>query len=464
MNPRALYGQPSADHAWGTLVELCLLTLAFVAAVAVWTSSVGEPLTSFPNLWLRALAAALVLMGTLHYGDLFEEPALAGRADLVLRVLQAFLGGALLLALVFVVAPDLRVGRVVFTIYLVLAFATIAGWRVLSRVAWGHDALAERILIVGTGQSAKDIARQFLKRKAAGYEVVGFLGEADEVGRVLVNPAVVGTVDEIEALAVRHRVGLVVVALDEGRGRMPVEDLLRLRTSGVRVADVTTTLERLTGRISLKSLRPSWLVFSEGFDRSHVFQLLKRGVDLFAATFLLILTAPLFAVLAALIRLDSRGPVLYRQERLGERGRPFTLLKLRTMREDAEAEGPAWTSEGEDPRATRLGRLLRKARLDELPQLWNVFRGEMSFVGPRPERPFFVEQLRKVIPFYDERHSVKPGITGWAQVKFHYGSSLEDAEEKLEYDLYYIKHMSWAFDIGILFYTAKVLLLGRGAR
>jgi sugar transferase (PEP-CTERM system associated) len=464
MNRSALYGQASADHGWSVLAELVLLTLAFVAAVATWTSSVGEPLLSFPNLWLRALAATLLLLATLHYGDLFEETAIVGRIDLALRVLRSLAIGALLLALVFVVVPALRVGRVVFVVYLLLAFVTIAGWRVLARMAWRHDSFAERILIVGTGHSAKDIGRQFLKRKAVGYDVLGFLGEKEEVGRVLVNPSVVGTVDELETLAGKHRANLIVVAMDEGRGRMPVEELLRLRTSGVRVTDVTTALERLTGRIPLKSLRPSWLVFSEGFDHSQVFQVVKRAVDLTASAALFVLTAPLLVLFALLVRLDSPGPILYRQERVGQRGRPFTLLKLRTMREDAEAGGPAWTSEGEDPRTTRLGGFLRRARLDELPQLWNVLRGEMSFVGPRPERPFFVDQLRKVIPFYDERHSVKPGVTGWAQVKFHYGSSLEDAEEKLEYDLYYVKHMSWAFDIGILVYTAKVLLLGKGAR
>jgi sugar transferase (PEP-CTERM system associated) len=464
MNRRALYGQASWDQAWSVLAELVLLNLAFVAALAAWTAYFDEPLFAFPNLWLRALTATLILLGAVHYADLFEETAIVGRVDLVLRVFRALAIGALLLALLFVAMPVLRVGRVVFVLYLVFAFVAIAGFRMLARTVWGHDLLAERVLIVGTGQSAKDIARQFLKRKAVGYEVLGFLGEAEEVGRVLVNPAVVGTVDELEPLAGRQRATLIVVAMNEVRGRMPVEELLRLRTSGVRVTDVATALEHLTGRIPLNSLRPSWLVFSEGFDRSPVFELAKRTVDVTASTALLMLTAPLLALLALLIRLDSRGPVLYRQQRVGQRGRPFTLLKLRTMREDAEAGGPAWTSQGEDPRATRLGRLLRRTRLDELPQLWNVLRGEMSFVGPRPERPFFVEQLRKVIPFYDERHSVKPGVTGWAQVKFHYGSSLEDAEEKLEYDLYYVKHMSWAFDVGILVYTAKVLLFGKGAR
>jgi sugar transferase (PEP-CTERM system associated) len=446
------------------VAELFLLAAAFVSAVGAWSAVMDARLSDFPDLWLRTLVASLVMLGALQYGDLFEETGLVGRMDLVIRVLKALAFGALLLALVYMAVPSVKAGRLVFVLYLCFAFVAIAGWRVLGRMAWSHDALTERVLIVGTGQPAVDVARQFLQRKTVGYEVVGFLGEKTEVGRVLLNPAVVGTVDDLRHLVQQHRVGLIVVALDEGRGMMPVESLLRLRTSGVRVADVTTAIERLTGRIPLKSLRPSWLVFSEGFERSPLFWLTKRGLDLVASALLLLVTAPLLAVLALLIRLDSRGPVLYRQERVGERGRRFTLLKLRTMQEDAEAEGPAWTSEGEDPRTTRLGRFLRRARLDELPQLWNVLRGEMSFVGPRPERPFFVEQLRKVIPFYDERHSVKPGITGWAQVKFRYGSSLEDAEEKLEYDLYYIKHMSWSFDLGILVYTGKVLLLGKGAR
>jgi sugar transferase (PEP-CTERM system associated) len=255
------------------------------------------------------------------------------------------------------------------------------------------------------------------------------------------------------------------VALEDRRGKLPVSALLRCRMEGVRVEEATGFYERLTGKILVKNLRPSWLVFSQGFNKPRLLRNSKRVVEFLAASALLVLLGPFMLLIGLAVRLSSSGPALYRQERVGERGVTFQLLKFRTMRADAEAgTGPVWASEEKDPRITTLGRLMRKTRLDELPQLINVLRGEMSFVGPRPERPHFVDGLRKVIPYYDERHGVKPGITGWAQVKFHYGATLEDSEEKLQYDLYYIKHMSMVFDLGILLDTFKVMLVGKGAR
>jgi sugar transferase (PEP-CTERM system associated) len=439
--------------------ELGVLVVAFSAALSLRLGT--EAFAGPEPHWPQALLACLLLHAALRYGDLFEDTGPHGRMSMVARTLRAMLLGAILLAFMQTLLPGLGLGRGVLALFLGFSLAGILGWR----LAWRElqeRAAASRILILGTGPSAQQVAWELIHR--GGVEVVGFLGESSEVGRVLVNPSVVGTFDELAMIAATQRVGMIVVALDEGRGRTPTEELLRLRLSGVEVCEVTAFLETLTGRIALENLRPSWLAFSEGFDRTRVFRFTKRLVDLAAAGALLVVSAPLLAVLIVLIPLDSRGPVFYRQRRVGQRGHPFDLLKLRTMRMDAEAGGPVWASDGGDPRITRLGRFLRRTRLDELPQLLNVLRGEMSFVGPRPERPHFVEQLRTVIPFYDARHEVKPGITGWAQVKFGYGSSLEDAERKLEYDLYYIKHMSWAFDSGILLYTAKVVLGGRGAR
>jgi sugar transferase (PEP-CTERM system associated) len=276
---------------------------------------------------------------------------------------------------------------------------------------------------------------------------------------------VVGTTMEIFTVVQAQRVNLIVVALDDRRGKMPMSDLLRCRLAGVRVEEATTFYERLAGKILVHNLRPSWLLFGWGFNRARLFQNTKRLLDVVAAGALLVLLSPLLALIAALIRLTSPGPVLYRQSRVGERGRVFAVLKFRSMRLGAEAAtGPVWATEGFDSRVTVLGRYLRKFRLDELPQLLNILRGEMSFVGPRPERPHFIEVLRKVVPYYDERHTVKPGVTGWAQIKFGYGSSIEDAEEKLQFDLYYLRHMSVTFDVGILLDTLKIVALGRGAR
>jgi sugar transferase (PEP-CTERM system associated) len=280
-----------------------------------------------------------------------------------------------------------------------------------------------------------------------------------------VNPTVIGTVDELPLLTTRLKAGLIVVALDDRRGKLPVNDLLRCRIDGVRVEEGASVLERLTGQIPIKNLRPSWLVFSRGFDESRLLRRLKVAGEFGVAALMLVAAAPVMLLVALAIRLTSPGAPIYRQERVGERGQTFRLLKFRTMRVDAEAAtGPVWASAEDDPRITRLGRFLRKTRLDELPQLVNVVRGEMSFVGPRPERPHFVKALRQVIPFYDERHTVRPGITGWAQIRCGYGASIEDAELKLQFDLYYIKHMSFAFDMSILLDTLKVVVVGRGAR
>ena len=277
------------------------------------------------------------------------------------------------------------------------------------------------------------------------------------------NPAIVGTPADIDRLIAQHHIDRIVVGLSDRRGKLPVEELLRAKMAGIRVEDATTTYERVTGKILIDDLRPSWLIFSDGFRVSRATRLMKRTIDLALSLLLAIVTLPLMLITALLVMLEDGAPVFYRQERVGENGRTFVLSKFRSMRKDAEKTGqPVWAKDGDD-RITRVGGFIRKTRLDELPQLWNVVSGDMSFVGPRPERPFFVEQLSHDIPFYQQRHAVKPGITGWAQVKYRYGSSREDAMEKLRYDLYYIKHLSVFFDLTIVFDTVKVVLFRKGA-
>ena len=444
------------------LGESAILVSSLLAAVVLRLGWDAHEVLLIP----KAILCALVLQLCLYYGDLYEDFAIRRRVELFLRISQAFLVGTLILTLVYFIFPAFLVGRGILLIYLPLALAGVLAWRSAFRWAWGHEALRETVLVLGTGRSAQEIAREILRKAPYGFEVVGFLGEHPaEVGRRLVNPSVIGTIADLPDLVQKEKVSLIVVALEDFRGKLPIAELLRCRLAGIRVEEVTSFFERLTGKILVKSLRPSWFVFSTGFNKPRLFRSSKRVGEFLVALVALALIAPLLAVLALLIKLDGPGPILYRQERVGEKGRRFSLLKLRTMRADAEEEtGPIWASRGGDPRATAVGRWLRALRLDEIPQLLNVLRGEMSFVGPRPERPHFVEKLRQIIPYYDERHGVKPGITGWAQIKFGYGSNIEDAEEKLQFDLYYIKHMSWIFDVGILFYTLKVVLLGRGAR
>ena len=274
---------------------------------------------------------------------------------------------------------------------------------------------------------------------------------------------ILGDYSEIPALCREEHVDRIIVALDERRGKFPVEQLLLCRLKGIRVDDGMTFTEELAGKLSVENLRPSSLIFSDGFKRSIIFKRIKRGFDVVLSIVGLVVTMPLNGLLSAAIRIDSSGTVLYKQERVGKDGKIFCLLKFRSMREDAEPDGPVWADVSDD-RTTRVGKVIRKLRLDEIPQMVNVLKGEMSFVGPRPERPFFVEQLRKELPYYFQRHTVKPGITGWAQIRYPYGASKEDALEKLKYDFYYIKHMSLIFDLMVIMETVKTVLLGRGAR
>jgi sugar transferase (PEP-CTERM system associated) len=276
-------------------------------------------------------------------------------------------------------------------------------------------------------------------------------------------PIVIGDYTQISSIVKAGGVDRIIVALDERRGKFPLEQLLLCRLKGIQVDDGVAFTEQLAGKLSVESLHPSFLIFSDGFKRSAIFKKLKRGFDILFSLLGLTVFSLVSLIVSIAIKLDSKGPVLYRQERVGEDGKIFHLLKFRSMHVDAEESGPVWTKV-DDRRITRVGRWIRKLRFDEIPQMLNVLRGEMSFIGPRPERPFFVDMLKREIPYYSERHVIKPGITGWAQICYRYGASKEDALEKLKYDLYYIKHMSLVFDLMIIFDTVKIVLLGKGAR
>jgi sugar transferase (PEP-CTERM system associated) len=442
-------------------VDTAVLAASFYLAALL---RFGEEALGYRGIFVKGAVCTVVVLAALYYAEIYERRS-RRRTELFLRLGQAIAAAAVTLAVVFFLVPALQVGRGVFAFFVAAAFGGLLSWRLA--LFWSRGAvsgLGDRVLVLGTGVVAQKVAREMLKRSPVGYRLEGFLTEhAIEVGRVLVNPSIVGTLADLPSLSERLGITLVVVAQDDRRQHLPVEALLRCRMSGIEVVEATSLLESLSGRIPLRNLRPSWLIFSGGFSKPRLLARLKRTTEAALSALLLVLTAPLFALVAILVRLSGPGPVLYRQTRVGLDKRPFDLLKFRTMRADAEAaSGPVWASAGDDPRITAVGRFLRKSRLDELPQLWNVMKGQMSFVGPRPERPHFVDKLRKVIPYYDERHGVRPGITGWAQVKFPYGSTLEDAEEKLEYDLYYVKHMSLLLDLAILLETVKVMLLGRG--
>jgi sugar transferase (PEP-CTERM system associated) len=322
------------------------------------------------------------------------------------------------------------------------------------------------VVILGTGQLALELARELTRREDLNMKLEGLISGASNGGaeESVFGVPVLGSVLELESIAKQRDVSRIIVALEDRRGVLPTRELVTLRVRGVRVDDASTALSALTGRVSLRTVKPSWFVFSDGFHRSRWNDILKRVLDLVVGMVGLILSAPVMALVALAVRWDSRGPVIYRQTRVGRMGKCFQVLKFRSMRTDAELKNGAQWATADDPRVTRIGKALRKYRLDELPQFINVIRGEMSFVGPRPERPEFVEDLRKTIPYYDERHSVRPGLTGWAQVQYSYGASIEDAFNKLEYDLFYLKHLSITFDMAIIVQTIRIVFSGRGGR
>ncbi|HEX4847923.1 MAG TPA: TIGR03013 family XrtA/PEP-CTERM system glycosyltransferase [Novosphingobium sp.] len=326
----------------------------------------------------------------------------------------------------------------------------------------GAAAFRRRVLVLGAGQRA-DRLRKLSERPESGFVIVGYVGmtESEPVIAEAINR---GAIDNLTRHVENLNVSEVVLALEERRNSLPLADLLRIKTTGVHVNDFSSFIERETGRVDLDTVNPSWLIFSDGFSSGRaISSAMKRLFDIAASSLLLILSAPIIALFALLVKIDSKGPAFYRQQRVGLYGQPFDVIKLRSMRTDAEVNGAQFAQEN-DPRVTRLGRFIRKVRIDELPQTWSVLKGEMSFVGPRPERPQFVSELEEQLPYYAERHMVKPGITGWAQINYPYGASLEDSRHKLEFDLYYAKNYTPFLDLLILLQTLRVVLWPEGAR
>jgi sugar transferase (PEP-CTERM system associated) len=415
--------------------------------------------------WLKTLLVTILVLVSFYLFDLYDFRLIRRRAALLVRLSQALGIGGVALALVFYVWPQMRLGRGVFLLGLLLMLTFMAAWRSLARWLLGHPRLAERLLILGAGQDAVTIARETLARREAGYDVIGFVGDDPaQVGQSLINPRVVGVMSDLEAVVSRHRPDRIVIAMHDRSGRLPLDLLLRLKVrDGVTLDEADAFYEKLTSKIRGERLRLGQLVFAQASRWTRLYKRARRLVDVALAIIIGLLTSPLILITALAIKLDSRGPVLYLQERVGLHNTVFRIVKFRSMRVDAEANGPVWACE-DDSRVTRLGRWIRKLRIDELPQLINIIRGEMSLIGPRPERPVFIKQLEQQIPYYSERHLVKPGLTGWAQVRYPYGASFEDAREKHQYDLYYIKNQSPILDIIILMETARIVLFGRYSR
>src|SRR5581483_4695495 len=418
----------------------------------------------FPNFALQILLFVIVFQICLYYSDFHDLRTMRSHSEQWLCLGQSLGIGCILLALTYYVFPQLLIGRGVFFISMALLAAFVVISRMALEAAWHVAGPSQNMLVLGTHGLALTVANELARRGDLNIRLAGFVetgtGEADS----LFGHPILGNAAELEAIAAAHRISRIVVAMEDRRGALPIRELVRLRVQGVRVEDAHSTIAALSGRVWLETVQPSWFVFSDGFHRSRLTWIAKRLFDLFFGCLGLGRSAPGVALVAILIRLDSPGPIIYRQRRVGLRGETFEVLKFRSMRTDAEKGGAAQWAQQNDPRVTRIGKYLRKYRFDELPQFLNVIRGDMSFVGPRPERPVFVEQLRKEISYYDERHSVRPGLTGWAQVQYQYGSSIEDAFRKLEYDLFYLKNMSVFFDFAIILQTIRIVISGHGGR
>ena len=451
---------------WRSVVLILFESALLMGALALATtlrlgSDVLEGAQALEPLLKMALVVG-VCQVCLYYAELYDLRVVADRRELFVRVLQALGAASLVLAALYYWFPVLVIGRGVFVLAAAAVISLVAGWRVAFEWLVGRVGPSERLLVVGTGPAALSLATEIkTRRQELGVRIVGFV-DADGVRPVGVDEHVIGSVDDIPEIVRQHQVDRVVVSLADARGKLPMDKLLDMKLSGVVFDHLASVYEEYTGKIALENLRPSWLIFSEGFRKSPVLTAAKRVGDILAASIGLLLAAPIMGMVALAVRLSSPGPALYHQERVGQRGRTFTVHKFRSMRTDAEAATGAVWAQANDTRVTPVGAFLRKTRLDELPQLWNVLKGEMSLVGPRPERPEFVRMLTAQIPFYGQRHSVKPGVTGWAQVSYTYGASVEDAMEKLQYDLYYIKNLSMGLDLFVLFKTVQTVVLKRG--
>jgi sugar transferase (PEP-CTERM system associated) len=411
----------------------------------------------------KAMLIAAVCQLCLYYAELYDFRILSDRREVFLRLIQALGSTSLVLAFLYFWFPALVIGRGVAVLSAAFLVGAVGGWRVVHEWLTRRIGSRERLLLVGTSDAAVSLAKELYDRKDLGVHIVGFI-DADpaRVGHPLFNPGIVGTIEDIPRIVHSDAVDRVVVSLADARGRLPMDMLLQMKLSGVTFDHLASVYEEYTGKIAVENLRPSWLIFSEGFRKSRRLRAIKRASDVVMASFGLVAAMPVMLVVAFLIKLTSRGAVLFVQQRVGLNGRPFTLYKFRSMWWNAEAATGAVWATPDDERITPVGRFLRSTRLDELPQLWNVLRGDMSLVGPRPERPEFVQELTKQIAFYGQRHVVKPGLTGWAQVRYSYGASVDDALQKLQYDLFYVKNMSFGLDMFVVFKTIQTVILRRG--
>jgi sugar transferase (PEP-CTERM system associated) len=443
------------------------LLLLIGEALIVWTSFLlgavfelredSYLVLNYEGGYFKILGVTILVLLCSHWLDLYDTARLQTKNELYFRLLMVPGVLAFVLAAIAYVRPNYLLGSGSSAVGLLILTVALFGWRLGFTWLVQLPILVERIYVLGTGERAQRVVQGLRQNPEIGVEIASWTGKME--GAVTLEAIAAHLMEVVE----KQKVHRVIVATPDRRGTVPMKELLQLRMQGVKIEEADSWLEKINGKIEVENLNPSWLIFGQGFRRSTVFILVRRVLSVVISLVGLILSLPLMPFIILAIYCDSPGPVFYKQTRVGKAGRPFNVVKFRTMRLDAEAGGPKWAGSN-DPRVTRIGKFLRSSRLDEIPQLWCVLKGDMAFVGPRPERPEFIEMLSKEIPYYGVRHMVRPGLTGWAQVRYKYGSTVEDAREKLQYDLFYIKNASLGLDLLIIFQTVKTVLLRRGAQ
>ena len=429
-----------------------------VASIVLLGPSTMNVLTDHHGILKIGVLTVLTILCA-YYFDLYEPQQLSAPWEIYFRLLLVIGCLSLLLSLVIFMFPQMDIARYVFLLGLALVVTFLIVWRRAFEWISGSAMFQERVFVLGNGEIAAHLITTIRTRKEAGMEVIECNSPLLQAGD---DPVSYSTLIE-RVGALKPPIHRIVIAMEERRGGLPVDDLLALRMRGVEIEEVGSLLERLTGKLQLEGLRPSNLLFCEGFNMKQSLQLTQRVASFVVALIILLLFLPFFPFVALAIKLSSNGPIFFSQTRVGLDNKTFMVHKFRTMFTDAEAKGAKWATK-DDPRVTRVGGFLRKTRIDEIPQLWNVLRGEMSFVGPRPERPEFTSWLAQEIPFYNLRHMIRPGLTGWAQVRYGYGATLAESREKISYDLYYLKHKSMGLDFLIMFETIKTIVRRRGAQ
>ena len=446
------------------IAESLLIFFAMVAAVFLRVGADAELTLSYQHGFLKVGIVCVVCILSLYYFDLYDTIVLSNPSEILIRLISVLGIVCLIVSAFYYLYPPAQLGRGIFLFGIILVGVFLTASRELFFVLNRSPRFADRMILLGDGPLAKSLARELKNRPELGMLLLGYVGQSPELASDPKGIPFLGTLQELPALVDQARIKRIIVALTDRRATMPVQELLDLHLSGIRVEEGGKLLERISGKIEVDQLNPSWLIFSDGFRMHPTVLVLQRLIAVICSVTLLLIVLPIIPIVVLLIKVSSRGPVLYRQARVGKDGKVFFCYKFRTMRADAEADtGPTWAADN-DPRITPVGRFLRLVRIDEIPQLWNALRGDMNFVGPRPERPEFDAWLKREIPYYHLRQIVRPGITGWAQISCGYGASLKQSKEKMRYDLYYLKNMSMALDLFIIFNTIKIVFLGRGAR